>query len=61
MGKLAEIDYGRPGSSPWCRQCLDDKQQCVICEILLDEVIASANGAFPPWSLVLPSNKLTPG
>ena len=56
MGKLAEIDYGSFGSSPWCIKCLDDKQQYIICEILFDEIVLSANGALPWWSLILPSN-----
>lgn len=61
MGKLAEIDYGSFGSSPWCIKCLDDKQQYIICEILFDEIVLSTNGASPCWSQILPSNKLTWG
>lgn len=61
MGKLAEIDYGSFGSSPWCIKCLDDKEQYIICEILFDEIVSSANGASPCWSQILPSNKLTWG
>ena len=45
MGKLAETDYGSFGSSPWCIKCLDDKQQYIICDILFDEIVLSANGA----------------
>lgn len=61
IGKLAEIDYGSSGSSPWSTECLDDKQQYVICEILFDEIVLSASGAFPPLALILPSDRLTSG
>lgn len=47
MGKLAEIDYGSSGSSPWCIKCLDDKQQYILCQILSDEIVLPANGALP--------------
>lgn len=46
IGKLAEIDYGHIGSNPRCIKCLDDKQRSIICEILFDDIVLSANGAF---------------
>jgi hypothetical protein len=60
IGKLAEIDYGSLGSSPWWTECLDDKQQCVVCEIQFDGIILSANDTLLQLSLMSPSNKLTP-
>lgn len=59
IGKLAEIDYGSSGSSPWWTKCLDDKQQCIVCEIRFDGIILSANDTLLQLSPMSPSNKLT--
>jgi len=60
IGKLAEIDYGSLGSSPWWTECLDDKQQCIVCEIQFDGIILSANDTLLQLSLMSPSDKSTP-